>query len=412
MNTNRQAETFDFIRTYAQYADVLEAPQEMHELVAMQLIATVLNMNNVTIPHGVLRYPLDLWLVLLSESGFGRSTLVGMANPIVEEALLADLFRGEKWGSSQSLMQQIADRPNGLYVWGELSETLKQLNDPKFGGAKQWLTDRYDNLKIPSGITYKITGKKNDTPPITFEQSPRINILATSSLEWFFDNLAQEDSAGGFLPRWLLFAVDDTKRVVPTPKAPDKSLVTPLADYLDKASQLTGEADLSEILNPYNSWYHETRRRFQSQPSKALAKAYFNRHRVHILKLAVIYQVSSSLFLKVSPASWKRAVRTARKLEENIFRLLPTGMSGTGYLRQQMEKRIREAGPEGMLRSEFTIAFQNHPLKERESELVTLLKAETVRCFLRSTSGRSASVFVHKDHLAEYSKKHPGEMQR
>jgi sialic acid synthase SpsE len=36
-----------------------------------------------------------------------------------------------------------------------------------------------------------------------------------------------------------------------------------------------------------------------------------------------------------------RAVRAARKLEETIFRLLPTGMSGPGYLVSEMEERLR-----------------------------------------------------------------------
>jgi hypothetical protein len=419
MNTeNKPSESFDFIRTYTQYADVLEAPREMHELVGIQLLATNLNINGVTIPHGSLTYPLDLWQVLLSGSGFGRSTLVGMADPIIKEAglqedTLNNFFRRETWGSSQGLMQQTDLHPSGLYVWGELSETLKLLNDSKFGGAKQWLTDRYDNFKIPSSITYRVTGNpEKDTPAIVFSQPPRINILATSSMEWFFNNLAQEDSAGGFLPRWMLFAVGDTGRIIPTPKFTNQSLIGPLANHLQKASQLKGEADLSEILRPHGSWYHETHRRFQSQPTKELAMAYFNRHRVHILKLAVIYEVSSSLSLKVSLPSWSRAVRTARKLEETIFRLLPTGMSGAGYLLQQMEDRIKKAGVAGLRLSEFNRAFQHADYRERNSGLPTLVQGERIHIFWRTTSGRPAQVLIHSDYLIEYRQNHPGETQR
>ena len=63
----------DSISTYVQYADVLEAPSLLHEMVGVQLIATVLNRNGVFIPLGHIRIPLDLWMVLLTLSGGGRA---------------------------------------------------------------------------------------------------------------------------------------------------------------------------------------------------------------------------------------------------------------------------------------------------------------------------------------------------
>lgn len=399
-------QSFDFISTYTRYADVLEAPREMHEMVATQLIATSLNINGVKILNGSTKCFFDLWLVLLSGSGFGRSTLITMADPIIEKAEIEDFYRTETWGSSQGLQQQISMHPTGLYVWGELSEILRLLNDRQFINAKTWITDRYDNYKIPASITYRETGKKTDTPPIEFKQPPRINILATSSLEWFFSNLAQEDSTGGFLPRWLLVVADDTEKIVPRPKLTDQRLLKSLADHLKKVTLIKGDADFSNINRAYGSWYHETIRRFRNQPNKALAKAYFNRHRVHILKLAVIYEVSSSLSLKVSIASWRRAVRTARKLEKAIFQYLPTGMNSSGYLLKQMEDRIRSAGPEGLRKSIFTRTFQHQKPWERDNGLTTLIDTETVQKFFLTTRGRPAEVLVHKDHLAEFQKRH------
>ncbi len=72
------------------------------------------------------------------------------------------------------------------------------LSEPQFATAKEWLTDRYDNFKIPPPFRYRSTGKEGNTPPIKFEKGPPTNILATSSDEWFFRNLAEADSAGGF----------------------------------------------------------------------------------------------------------------------------------------------------------------------------------------------------------------------
>jgi hypothetical protein len=79
-------------------------------------------------------------------------------------------------------------------------------------------------------------------------------------------------------------------------------------------SEIRGEADLAEIFPAYENWYREAKHRFDSQPNAELANAYFNRHRVHVLKLAVIYEVSRSLSLRLSEASWKRAARAAKRL--------------------------------------------------------------------------------------------------
>ncbi len=402
--------TADLVETYVRYADVLEAPPEMHKAVMEQFIAAVLNRNGVTIRHGSLSYTLDLWQVLLSGSGFGRSTLIGLSQPILEKAGLSRIERTALWGSPQALFQDIAQNPCAFWMWGEMSERLKLFNRPRFEGAKQWLTDRYDNRKLPDPVTYRRTGLKDrDTPSIVFPGAPRLNILATSSEEWFFSNLLQEDSTGGFIPRWMLIRAEESGRDIPTPQEPDSALVVPLAEHLRRVLELKGEADLSEILEPYSRWYSQTKRRFESQPNRALAMAFFNRHRVHVLKLVVIYEVSANLSLKVSLASWERAVRKAKQLEEIIFALLETGMSTTGYARSQMVERVKNAGAEGLSRSAFTRAFQQTPRQQREDFLATLVQAETVVGFVRYTQGRTATILVHRDFVAEYRKAHPGD---
>jgi len=119
---------------------------------------------------------------------------------------------------------------------GEFSEKMKTLNGAQFGavGAKEWLTDRYDDLSIPASWVYRKTGKETDTPPIVFQFAPRLNILATSSEEWFFKNLAVEDSAGGFVPRWLLIRVTGPGRDVAIPPDLDERALGPLGFGLNQ----------------------------------------------------------------------------------------------------------------------------------------------------------------------------------
>jgi len=68
-------------------------PRAMHQAVGVQLVASVLNSNGVRIPHGGVQHSLDLWIVLLSGSGFGRSTLVTFADKVLEGANLGGLVR-------------------------------------------------------------------------------------------------------------------------------------------------------------------------------------------------------------------------------------------------------------------------------------------------------------------------------
>jgi hypothetical protein len=389
----------DFVAGYADYADVLEAPRMVHEIVGIQLVAGVLNRREVTVPNGAVMLSLDLWTLLLSGSGAGRSTTVGMATPVLQAAGIADLSDSVRWGSAPALFQHFADNPCGLQMWPEMGERLKLLNQAGFETAKEWLTDRYDNLAVPASIRYRATGKKADTPPIVFNRAPRINILATSAEAWFFNNLLEADAMGGFLPRWLPVQMETGRRDVAIPRPPDPALISPLAERLKQIAGLSGQADLSAVRSDFEHWYTDTKSRFLKHPNTALADAYFNRHRNHVLKMAVIFEVSAGGTLKVSRRAWAQAVEFMGRVERAIFRLLPTGMSAQGYLLQRMEERVKLAGREGISRNELTRCFQAVKSREREEALTTLQDAERIDArTLHPTSvgGRRKTVYVHE----------------
>jgi len=404
-NAITQKTTDDFINTYVKYADVLEAPPEAHEAVATGLIAGAL-CDKVLIDHGAVKIPLDLWLLLLSGSGFGRNTLVALARPVLHAANLTSLIHHSTWGSRAAFYQAIAEHSSGLFVWPEISVVLKKLGDNAFAGAKEWLTDLYDNLDIPEPIRYRSTGKKSDTPAIEFNRAPRLNIIATSSADWFLANVAQEDALGGFVPRWILKKIG-SGRSVPIPQRPDYRLIEPLAEHLRQANQLSGEADLSRVHKYYKKWYVNTQQRFSEHPNASLADPFFRRLRTHVLKLAVIYEVSQSLSLNVTPRAMGRAMRAAKASEEAIFALLATGLSREGAEVDRMAAVIKQAGSEGMSQSQLTRVFQGIKSADRQNRLDTLIQAKTVHRFSRGTSGRRAAILVHEEYAGEYRCRYP-----
>jgi hypothetical protein len=395
----------DFVSTYADFADVYEMPREVHEWVAVQLIASALN-GRVHIKWGAVTYPLDLWVLLLSGSGQGRNTATDVALNVIDAANIKDLLHKATWGSRPAFFQQVAKYPRGLYVWPELSVALRTLNDPKFAGVKEWITDRYDNLRVPEAITYRQTGKKSDTPPIVFDEAPRTNILATSSADWFISSLEQEDTTGGFIPRWLPKQVGKPERLIPKPFSPDSTLLPVLGERLASIAKLEGEADLSKVENLYSDWYSKTHHKFEGQPNSALAVPFFNRLRGELLKLAVIFEVSQSGTLRVTDQAFDRAVGGASDAEKTIFQLIPTGMSREGSAVEKMSEKIRSAGPEGITQSDLTRAFQYWDARERRERLNTLEESSRIHIVQRQTAGRPSKVYVHQDHGEDRKSQH------
>jgi hypothetical protein len=212
---------------------------------------------------------------------------------------------------------------------------------------------------------------------------------------------------GGFIPRWRLVELPQSDRAIPTPNQAEKEAIPDLASCLSEVRKLKGPVDLSKVKDIYAEWYRTTRKRFREQANVAMAEAFWNRHRVHVLKLAAIYAMSRSGSLVVSPDAMESAIKTARKTERTIFKLLPTGMSREGAAVDKLEQKILLSGVAGLLKSEFTKAFQFVKEQEREARLRTLITARIVFRYSRPTQGRTAEVLVHKDYLEAHAKECP-----
>jgi hypothetical protein len=388
---------FDFIDAYADYADIAEIPREAHEAVGCQIIASILNKNAVLIPHGGNTYMLDFWQILITKSGGGRSSLLRGVKSILKNAGLQTLLKDSHWGSEPAAYQYFSENPHSMFLWGEFSEMLGRMNN--LGDLKGWLIDRYDDTDPPNNRTYRQTGSGKNTPPIIFLDPHRTNIVATSSDGWFFKNMNTDDSSGGFLPRWTLNRLG-VRRDVSTPSAFDLRKQSVLIEYLKRIDGIRGNADISRILPYYDNeaWYVPTKKRFESQTGSTLGEAYFNRHRVHVFKLAVIYEVARSGSMVVSREAWERAIATARRLEKILFDLLGTGMSERGWEISSVEEKIRNAGPGGIRQWKLNRMFRG--TKDLEKHKKVLVDEGTIRPVELQTGGRTATVYLHQDHYA------------
>jgi hypothetical protein len=219
----------------------------------------------------------------------------------------------------------------------------------RFGGVKEWITDRYDAWSVPATI-----------------------------------------------------------ELIPKPEKPNAGLVPNLAESLKNASQLKGTADLSGVEEQYADWYQEANDRFCDSPNTSMAMPFYNRLRAYVLKLAVIFEVARSGNLKVSEDAMQRAIDIAGQIEETVFGLVKTGITREGSEINRMLIFIQARGAAGALQSELTKTFWSMHGRERAERLQTIVDSGEVIPFRRTnTGGRTGLVFVFKDFAEQHQREYP-----
>jgi hypothetical protein len=401
----------DLIADYIAYADRFEIPRVMHESVMIAGIAALVN-GKVRIKNGGQIVTLDLWMLLISRSGSGRNTLLRTFRDLLDRIGLGDLIHRETWGSAAYVEEYFSKNPSGFFLWAEMSQAMRQLSQSHFAGARQFITDLYDETQIPSSKHYRERKKKEEeTPAIEFSHAPRTNFLATTSEAWFFSSTRKDDVAGGFIPRWCPEVVREDSKTIPTPDEADSALIPPLLEKLKLIARLEGEMDFSQVKDLYNDWYAATKRRFDAQPDRYLADAFWGRHRAHMLKLVAVIELATSATLTVSPGSFKRAEAIARRWEENIFELLRTSFSTEGVESRQLEEMILSAGPEGLSKTDFASIARGNKRIEMRDRVRTLIDGEIVFPFIRQTGGRPMYCLVHRAHMSKHAQEFPEDRQ-
>lgn len=380
----------------------------------VDFIAAILNKNNNRFFVGSIPYTMDWWHVLLSRSGGGRSTMLNVGLGLLDAAGIK-IMHESNWGSRQALYQGYSEHPYGLSAWGEFRELNETLSNAQFIGAKTWLTDRFDNARIPQAVKYRETGKSGDTPEIKFEFSPRINITATSSTAWFLSNIESKDTTGGFMARFIIEPVPD-KGCVPIPPVLDKRKADEIVQELRQINQIKNQtfqiSDHPELRKLYEQWYRDTDKRFESHSARELAVPFWGRMRGAVLKLALVYEVATAGRFYISMSSLLRAIEKMATIESALFDLLKTGMTEHGAEEQEVLKLITAAGEEGLTRFGLTRKLRSLSTKAQREYLLKLLGRDEIVIFQRKTGKPGPQPFILVDSLfaASYQEEHASDV--
>ncbi|MCL6560934.1 MAG: DUF3987 domain-containing protein [Firmicutes bacterium] len=180
----------------------------------------------------------NLWLLLIGPSSVARKTTsINLARLLCRKANLP-IFPDRI--TPESFYESLASNPEGLFTLSELSGWLGNINRSYARGLKADLTELYDGnyfermRKTPKGEIIKYAVEK-----------PYICLLAASTLEWFEIAVKEEDSAGGFLPRFhfILGTPRAEYKIPPVLEVPVK-----LVEHLHQVARVSANVKISESI--------------------------------------------------------------------------------------------------------------------------------------------------------------------
>jgi len=145
-----------------------------------------------------------------------------------------------------------------------------------------------------------------------------ISLLAASTPDWMNDILPRNASQIGFLSRLLLVPLPPgwEKRTKPNPDNPE--LRKKVLEEIVKIAKVEGEMRMtSECSKLYEDWYMN----LPSVPPGPKAE-YLERKQDHILRLAIILQLSYNYSLEMEAQTFKDAIDIYSSIEEDVLRII------------------------------------------------------------------------------------------
>lgn len=278
-----------WLQSYVDWASTTtDAPRAYHFMVGLATLGVVMG-NQYAIQGwgGKLIYP-NLYLLLLSPSGFYRKSTAAeiglhlLNNLDGDSPILPGKFTPE------SLFETLSKQPSGLIFWSEFSGALRRLHREYMQGCMEDLTDIYDS---PEKLEMKTRTKGLETI-----KHPAVSIIGCSTNTWLAQAVKQGDLQGGFLSRFLFVTAmhGDKGRRIDEPVPPLNPVMR--EELLNSLRVLSiGRkriADFSNVSDGYNTWLEYSEGQFENGNKPQNLIGFYSRQGLHVKKLALILQAS------------------------------------------------------------------------------------------------------------------------
>lgn len=297
----------DFLKAYTEYASsVTDAPVEFHDFVGLGILSTALG-NRVCFEYGDFTIYPNVWIILLApSSAFRKTTALRIGKRLLGQVCSDTLLPNEF--SQEKLLEILDKQPQGVLVYYEFMSLTGLLQKDYMAGTKAFLTEIYD---CPRRYIRKTKGAEVDI------DNPVINILAATTTEWFLERAKVGDMYGGFLPRFMYVPVTIKVKTISFPKAADANKRNTLVRILGEIRRgVRGTMEFSEAaLQYYDKWY----KGFEARTIGANSMSAFqSRLTVYCLKIACLYEMSTTRNLIVGVESMERACKTINWLSKQL----------------------------------------------------------------------------------------------
>jgi Protein of unknown function (DUF3987) len=362
-----------FLRGYTDYAGRLtDAPRLFHTWTGIGLLASALGNGAYTWAWGR-RICANLWIVLLAESGILRkSTSLRIGQGILTESLPETIMASE-W-SYEGLLQEMANRPGGTLFVSEYRRFFAAISRDYAGGAKELLTDAYDNP--PKWTRRTVKGGETEIA------NPAPSIIAATTQAWFETSLQADDAAGGFLSRLLFVSAEERGNwtgIGATRSDADHHLREGLGAHLKRVrSEMRGELDISAIKEPFNEWLRAYEESWLRKCIPELAGT-IARTGANALKLTMIMQADMEAGPKLTLKAFESARAMVEFANKQADTLLSEGLAMNVEARER--RRVREAikkqYPDALPHSD-ALRNLNISAKNLERHVSTLLQSEHI----------------------------------
>ena len=236
-----------WLDTYIEYAsEITDAPTIFHKYTGLSIAASALE-DKVYFKFGDQLMRPNMWICLVAGSSVARkSTSLHIGRGIYKAATNKTTYPDEF--SQESLVERFAAQPCGTMVASEFINLVSCIKRGYNEGCMGFLADLYD---CPTD--YYKSLKSGDH----YINSPAINILAATTVEWFLDRLTPDDWAGGFVPRFLLIPfLSGSTRFLALPPPVDEAKRNKVSNGLRAMRNSRGEMYFSEETREiYKRWY-------------------------------------------------------------------------------------------------------------------------------------------------------------
>jgi hypothetical protein len=376
-----------FLRDYVDFAaSVTDAPDQFHAGTALTVLGTA-TQRRIYYQMGINKlYPNFFTALVAPSSVYRKSTSIKIGGSITHYYKPGLIFPRE-FSTERFLLHLAKTSSQGLFYFSELAELLDQFKRSYAEGILALLTDFYD---CPS--KYERETQKDGLQVIN---DVYISILGASTVDWLNKNMSQDQSEGGFWPRFLFWPARERKPLMEIPPEPDDLKKNTLVYQLKELEGVAGKVILTDPAEAlYRSWCRKSDQSAMRHPLGPSFIKYLSRMQSYAIKIAMLFEVSETKGLDISEVAMQKALALVDWLVDELAYMFVHDIAADRRMakEQQLMRVVRDRP--GITKRDALRAM-HIPAKEFDGLVDSLKAKEYVEVLTKKgTTGRPSIVLM------------------